>query len=215
MKSKSVINQTIGLYSNLFWKNIFAKIRFWDAPYVELEKIIPQKGKIIDLGCGDGIFANFLALSSQDRDIIGIEKNKNRIKDADKKLKNTKFFYGDITKKEIPQADVIILIHVLHHLNSFKDQEKLIEICRKKLKKNGRLILAEIEPEWSIKFFTTWFTDHFLVAWLFENKLYQPIYFRTGKDWIVLTKKIGFNSRYKKLDKGKPFSHSLIDCTLN
>lgn len=204
------IKQTISLYSDSFWKNIFSYIRFWDAPYVELEQIIPKKGKVIDLGCGEGIFANFLAISSSKRQIYGVELDKNRVKHANKKIKNTKFINGDITKESIPKADAIILIHVLHHLNSLDEQEELLKKCIKKLSKNGSLVIAEIEPNGSLKYFTTWFTDHFLVPWLFEKRFYSEIYFRKAKEWKSLLKKLGYKSQIVLADQGKPFSHVIL-----
>jgi len=60
-----VVNKIIGLYQDGGFTGIFAKIRFWDAPYIEMEKMIAKRGNIVDLGCGDGIFANFLTLKSK------------------------------------------------------------------------------------------------------------------------------------------------------
>lgn len=201
------IKKLISLYKN----NKFLKIRFWDAPYLEVESFIPQKGFIIDLGCGDGFFANYLALASKNRDICGIEINRIRIKDANKGLKNTKFINGDITKKEIPKADAILLFHVLHHLNSYSQQEKLLKKCLQKIKKGGKLLIIEVEPKISYKYLLAWLVDHFLVPWIFDKKLYSPIYFRNNKEWINLINNIGFKSRVYNLEKEKPFPHILIE----
>src|SRR5438552_3620639 len=97
MNIYEAITETIDLYSTFRWKSFFSKIRFWDAPYVEVEKLIPKKGKIVDLGCGEGIFTNFLALSSSKRNIIGIELDKKRIEEANRGLKNASFKFGDAT----------------------------------------------------------------------------------------------------------------------
>lgn len=206
------VGQTIKLYSGLGWKSLFAKIRFWDAPYLELEALVPKTGKIIDLGCGDGIFANFLALASSGREVYGIEINKSRIKDANRGIKNTKFLHGDITQRDIPYADAVVLVHVLHHLSSFSEQEKMIRKCKSKLKKRGKLIIAEAEPKFSLKFFITWFTDHFLVPWVFESELYSPIFFRKGKGWKILLENLGFSCQVIAVEKRKPFTHIILDC---
>lgn len=209
--SKLNNNDNILKLISLYQNNNFLKIRFWDAPYLEVESFIPQKGFIIDLGCGDGFFANLLAITSKHRNVYGIELNKTRIKDADKGLQNTKFINGDITKKEIPDADVIILFHVLHHLNSYEQQEKLLKKCLQKIKRGGKLLIVEVEPKISYKYLLAWLVDHFLVSWIFDKKLYSPIYFRNSKEWINLTNSIGFNSKVFNLEKEKPFSHVLIE----
>lgn len=206
------VNKTINLYQNNGFAGTFAKIRFWDAPYIEMEKMIVKKGNIVDLGCGDGIFANFLALKSKKRKIFGVEISKERLARADKGIPNTKFLVGDVTKLNIPKADTILLVHVLHHLLSYSAQEELLYAIKSKLKKGGQLLIAEVKPSWSFKYLVTWFVDHFLVPWLFEKRFYSPIYFRKTEDWVKLFKKMGLTCKTIKAAKDKPFTHILFDC---
>lgn len=205
------IKKLISLYQN----NKFLKIRFWDAPYLEVESFIPRKGSIIDLGCGDGFFANYLAIASKNRNVYGMELNKSRIKDADKGLKNTKFLVGDVTKKSFPKADIVLLFHVLHHLNSYSQQEKLLKECSGKIKNGGKLLIVEVEPKISYKYLLAWLVDHFLVSWIFEKKIYSPIYFRNSRDWINITNNLGFKTAIYNLEKNKPFTHILIEAKKN
>jgi len=65
--------------------------------------------------------------------------DRNRLKVANRGLPNTKFILGDANKADIPKADAIVLVHLLHHLDSFGKQETLIKECRLKLRKNGKL----------------------------------------------------------------------------
>lgn len=212
MKNNQVVDQVINLYSDSFWKKIFSRIRFWDAPYLEVEKLIPKKGSILDLGCGEGFFANFLALSSPDRSILGVDVDKKRIDLAQKGLKNTRFILGDVTKKEIPRADCIVMFHLLHHLPSFADQEVLLKKSARKLKKKGRLIIIEALPDFSLKFFLGLLTDLFLVPWLFERKLYSKIFYRTKDQWVRLLTEIDFTVSTITAQKGMPFSHIILIC---
>jgi len=174
MDNTEIKNKTIALYKDSGWKKFFAHIRFWDAPLTELERYIPKSGTIIELGCGDGILSNYLALSSKDRKVIGIDIDKKRIKEANKKLSNTKFVLGDIRKSEIPDADTIVISHVLHHFSSFEEQEKVINHCYKKLKKNGKLIIMEILVKNNLKYLNGWIFDHFLVPIFFEKRAGRP-----------------------------------------
>lgn len=202
------VNQTVLLYP----ENKFIKIRFWDAPYLEVEKLIPKRGKIVELGCGEGIFSNFLALASPERKIIGVEINKNRLKIANRRLKNTFFEFGDAVNYRIPSSDCIILFHLLHHLKSYQDQEKLIRNCIQSLKKQGKLLIVEVDVKFSLKYFISWFTDCFLVAWIFEKKFNSTIFFRNRSQWSSLTKDLGLSCRIISAEKGKPFSHVIFSC---
>ncbi len=212
MKNDILAKKTINLYSGLGWKSLFARIRLWDAPYKQVEEIVPKKGVIIDLGCGEGLFSNYLALGSKKRKIFGVDVDKNRIKHAGRGLPNTQFVLGDVNKTKIPAADAIILMHLLHHLGSFKEQGKLLRKCWSKLRNKGKLVIIEIEPKASLKYFIVFLVDHFLVAWLFEKKVYSAIYFRKKSEWFTLLNNIGFKVNSYPADKNKPFPHIIFEC---
>lgn len=202
----------IKLYSNGTYTRVFSRIRFWDAPYEQVEKLIPKTGRILELGCGEGLFSNFIALSSSSRKVQGIEIDKVRFKNADKSIKNASFLQGDITKIAIPKVDVIVLFHVLHHLRSYSAQSILLSRCASSLQKKGTFIIVEVEPQLSLKYATTWFTDHFLVPWLFEKRFYSPIFFRSANDWKEELSNLGFEVKVKRYQKGMPFSHIVYEC---
>lgn len=215
------INETIfyrkleALYQKSGFSADFVKIRFWDAPLEKVEKLLPKRGHIVELGCGEGMGSNYFAICSSSREILGVDLDRRRIEQAYKGLKNTKFLYGDITKINIPSADSILLVHVLHHLTSYEKQEQLLKMIKSKLKKRGQLLIVEVEPKFSWKYFLAWFTDHFIVAWLFEKRLYSPIYFRKAVEWRKILVGLGYSCKIINADKSKPFSHVVIDCRIN
>lgn len=211
MRGKEAIKETISLYKISGWKKWFVKIRFWDAPFLEVERLVPKEGKIVDLGCGEGLFTNLLALSSSQSQIIGIEIDENRIRQADHGIRNVRFEKGDVTNIKIPRADCIIMFHLLHHLNSFEAQEKLIKKCAEALKKNGRLIIVEVAEQPILKHALSWLTDAFVVPILFEKKLFNMSFFyRTEKGWKELFTKYRLRVQTKQAHKGKPFSHVIF-----
>lgn len=205
--------RTIGLYHYLGWKRIFAKIRFWDAPFAKVEKMVPKNGLIVDLGCGEGIFSNYLAASSNKRRVLGIELNKKRVGQADRGLKNVAFRQGDVLATHLPSCDTIILFHLLHHLLSRADQEKLIKKCKLALKNGGKLIVVEVDVKPTFKYLVSWLTDHFVVPLLFEGKLFESkTYFRKKEEWIKVLRENGFTCKMVSAEEGKPFTHVIFNC---
>ncbi len=140
------------LYSGLGWPTVFTKIRFWTGSFVQLEKMIPKSGKVLDLGCGYGILSNYIALCSSKRKIIGVDTDLGKIKFADRGIANASFSIGDATKMKLKNLDCIILHDVLHHLDSFQQQQKLIEDCKDMLSKKGMLLIVEVDksPLWKL-----------------------------------------------------------------
>lgn len=197
---KNFVVKTKELYRGLGWPSLFTYIRFFTAPFEVIEKLIPQQGLIIDLGCGYGIFSNYLGLAGSKRQVLGIDLDKKKIKFANRGVNNVKFFCQDITKIELKKTDIILLIHVLHHLNSFKEQEKLLLACRKKLAERGKIIIAEVDKNPVFKYILGWLTDHFLY-------LGDRIYYRFPDQFVPLFTKLGFKNKVIKASQNKPFAH--------
>lgn len=208
-----LVNKAINLYSKSGWKSIFAKLRFWYAPYIEVEELIPVSGTVVDLGCGEGIFSNYIGLVSKQRKVIGIEIGKNRIKIADHGIPNVSFMNADITKIDLPQSDAIICFQLLHHLKSYEIQGELIEKCIKYLNKGGKIIIDEIRVDYTPRYWLTWIADHFLVPLFFEKRLYSPILFRTVFAWKKLLEKKGLNCNIIiPNETNRPFTNVIFEC---
>lgn len=208
------LKKAVSLYEKDGFGKLFSQIRSWDAPYEVLEKIVPKKGEILDLGCGDGLLVNYLALSSPKRKITGIELNSDRIEIADKGIKNARFLRGDILTKKYPKADSVILAHVLHHLPSFASQEKVLEKLSGILKKKNKLIILEIDNKPLLKYFFSIIVDSVVVPILFEGKVFATkLFYRTSSEWQRLLEELGFSVEVKSTHRGMPFSHILIEAT--
>lgn len=213
MSSKSVIAHTISLYQKSGWKSFFAKGRFWYAPFQEVEQLLPKEGTIIDLGCGEGIFTNFIGLSSPKRHVLGIEIDPQRFQLTHRGVKNVTFQLADITKAKVPKANAIILFHVLHHLHTYEEQEQVLKTCVNHLQPQGKIIIVEIFVRPTIQYVLSWITDHLLVAWFFEKRFYSPILFRNVSDWKSLLKISGlFCTIIFPKGLGKPFSNIIFVC---
>ena len=126
------IHKFLTLYNSVFFY-LYHLLKILLIPYLKIEKIVPKKGLIIDLGCSYGLLTNILYFN-KNRKLIGLDYNKNRIKKAFVGLKNTEYKAKDISKVSIPKVDCILLVHVLHHVDQRK-QISIINEC-KKIKKN-------------------------------------------------------------------------------
>ena len=90
-------------------------------------------GKILDIGCGYGWLLSVLNKNKWKR--YGVEINYDCHKIA---KKNMDFIFDDINKVKNNTFDVVTLIHVIEHI---KNPIKFLQIIKKKLRKNGVLII--------------------------------------------------------------------------
>lgn len=166
----------------------YAYLRFWEDIRMErIEKMLPKKGIIIDLGCAYGIFANYIASIQPERKVYGFEFDKEKItvakEIANRALINNVFLKtSNITKTDIFSAEAIIIMHVLHHLKSFDEQEKLLKDCIGKLKKGGVLIIDEVDRNYSLRYFLALLTDNLLY-------LGDCFYYRSKQDMLSMLSK--------------------------
>lgn len=170
-------------------KSIICILRLLILPFWKINNILPKNGSIIDIGCGAGIMSNYLALSSSERKILGVDLSKSRILSAKKsigKRKNIEFKLGDATKMMIEKYDNYLLVDVLHHI-PFPDQQKLLSLLSKKLKKNSLLVIKEVDRSNRLPF---------LFGHFWEKILYprEQINVRTKKEWIKIFTKLNLKS---------------------
>lgn len=206
--------QAIKLYAGNPWEAFLSKFKFWEEPYEVVEKMLPIGGVILDLGCGEGLLSNYLAIASVKRKIIGIEIEKERLRRAKKGIENAFFSVGDIIDVPYPKADAVVLFHVLHHLPGRDAQEKVLEKAKNSLEKKGKLVIVEVHVKPTIKYIAAWIADHFLVPWVFEKRFCTPAYFRKERDWKTLFRKMGFKIKTTEETSGRPFPNIIFECTI-
>lgn len=210
-----IIGKIIDLYGSSQFSSQFVKIRFWDSPYLEVEKFVAKKGTILELGCGEGIFSNFLAFKSAGRQVLGIDLDRERIREADRGLINTKFKFGNATKVKLDKFDSIILFHLLHHLKNYKEQVDVIKKCTESLNKNGQLIIVEVDIKFTFKYVVSWVVDCLIVPWLFERCFFTPVHYLGKNEWGKILKDQGLKYKVHTLEKGKPFTHVVFEAYRN
>ena len=108
-------------------------------------RLIPEKGDILDLGCGYGYISYMLMLTSGSRTITGVDHDKQKITvAANGYLKNERitFIHADITKYPVTPKDAFLLGDVLHYL-THPQQESLIACCMRNLKPGGVILIRE------------------------------------------------------------------------
>lgn len=203
-----VLLETISRYRSHKALQLFAYLRSYHANYEAIEKQIPSSGVIVDVGCGHGMFANYLGLKSSARSVIGLEINQRKLSNAPRGVPNVLFENKPLEAFEKKSADAVIFYHVLHHLSGYDHQEKLIETALSVLNPRGKLIIVEIEkrPRW--KFILCWFVDHALY-------LGDRIYFRFKEDMLNLLKnKFRLNVSHFMCDRQSPLPHIAYIATL-
>jgi len=205
---KRIPQKLFDLYSDqgagVIW---YVRLRWALCPFEQIARRVPLQGTIVDVGCGYGLLSNLLALTSEERDVIGIDLYPKRIRIAQRTVKgrkNIKFLLEDANCLRVGKCDVFVMSDFLHHL-SYRHQEELLVLCYQKLSKNGLLIVEEVDdkPYWKYQF-------NVIVDGLLN--LGHKIYFRNSSEYLKLLSTIGFQVKTEMAHKGLPLSDILYLC---
>ena len=128
----------------------YAKIKLsLEDNYTIFHQLVPEKGTVLDLGCGYGFLCYMLSFTSPDRKITGVDYDEEKILTAlhgYSKTDNMNFIHADITTYSLDQYDTIIISDVLHYL----EPNRQIEVLRKAFKAlnpGGRIIVRDANAE--------------------------------------------------------------------
>jgi 2-polyprenyl-6-hydroxyphenyl methylase/3-demethylubiquinone-9 3-methyltransferase len=183
---------------------------------IELNKFVPLRGTIIEIGCGFGLLSNILAISSSDRMVRGIDISEKRIIAAAKTIKNRKNIKfirasADSGIKE-NENNAIVICDTLY-LFSHNKQKELLELCHGKLVRNGVLLIKDVaqKPFW--KFWVVLFQEMIIVRFLkFTFSEEKRLFFRHVSDYEYLLKGMGFDVEIKRMDRRYLCPHVAYIC---
>lgn len=196
------------LYSVLGWKmSFYARWRWRLCVFETIEHFITKSARVVDIGCGYGLLANYISSKSEERQVLGLDGSKRRIemaKGAGQDIKNVTFAVKDISNIELDNFDVAIMSDFLHHL-SFDCQKRLLDKIASNLKSGSRLIILEVDrkPWW--KYLVNLFVDHIL-------NVGKRICYRTKVEWIKILQELGFTVESFPADKNLPLADVLFIC---
>lgn len=193
---------------------LFELIRSALCPFDQIETYVPKKGKILDLGCGHGIFCRLLIKRSPSRRVLGIDPQLAKINIATRAvngMKNIEFKKGvleDITKFKF---DCITIIDVLYLLSPSK-KTTLLKRVKKLLKPKGYLVLVEVSSKPSFLYNLIKLEEYIMVKiFQYTYSDTKNLYFQSDNNYLKLLKKTGFkNIRFKKIQGLSPYPKHIL-----
>lgn len=144
---KRLINQFLYKGPVIEW---YGKIKIsLEKNYNYFNDLIPRDAGIVDIGCGYGFLSHMLCMVSDKRRILGLDYDGDKIaiaRQIETSMDRVRFEEADILNYELPDADVFLLLDVLHYLPAaFHGQ--VLEKCMQKLNRNGMIIIRDADVE--------------------------------------------------------------------
>ena len=132
---------------------IHVRTRWRSCPFEAVTAAVPVEGRILDLGCGHGLFTLHLALGSATRALVGVDIDGDKLEVAKAAASScapdVEFRLG--TAEEVPAGpwDAVTVLDVLYLLDA-EEQRRIVTDAAHQLAPGGVLVIKEMSrtPRW-------------------------------------------------------------------
>ncbi len=187
--------------------------RFWILRQRFLDEVgqyLPRRGRVLDLGCGFGLFSLYYASVRPGIEIEGIDLNARRIATARKAanrlgLQNVRYDVRNAMDFRADTSfDAAYMLDIVHHIPS-ETVRPLLEQLAKALPTGGRLVIKDVDarPAWK-----RWFT-HALDKVMDPG---TPVRYWDGEELQQLLERTGFTVYRHLMVDFLPYPHILYVC---
>jgi 2-polyprenyl-3-methyl-5-hydroxy-6-metoxy-1,4-benzoquinol methylase len=161
--------------------------------YTLVNNYVPREASIVDIGCGYGMMSYMLCLTSEKRNILGIDYDSEKIELAENcllKNERIRFVAADAITFDVADTDVFLLSDVLHYMPEDK-QDQLLKRCIAHLNPGGSIIIRDADKDLQKRHIGTRYTEFFSTHFGYNKALNKQLYFFSGKKIIALAKQHG------------------------
>jgi 2-polyprenyl-6-hydroxyphenyl methylase/3-demethylubiquinone-9 3-methyltransferase len=133
----------------------FVLARHLLAPLARVLAAVPPRGRLLDVGCGHGLFANAAALGSPERQVLGVDPSGAKIavaRSSSAGLPNIRYLQGTIQEVAEHGFDAVTILDVLYLL-PIEEKLAVLRACRERISPDGVLIVKtnDTRPPWKYR----------------------------------------------------------------
>ena len=195
---------------------------------IERGLIGERRGRVVDIGCGQGLFVSLLsAMSAMQAQAgewplnwpatpstvryTGIELMPKDVARAEASVGHLqpepRFVCADMCTAKLPPSDLVVILDVLHYVD-LEAQEGVLRRVRDALQPGGRLLLRIGDADSLRGFAISQWVDRTVTR--IRGHRVSPTWGRPLKDWMALLERLGFSAQSIPMSEGTPFANVLL-----
>lgn len=186
-------------------------IRWWSAPFPAIARALPASGRIVEIGCGHGLFSAYAALDAPGRELTGVDIDQQKIRHAQAAGSRTeRLSFAHAPSGAVPEGpwDAAVFVDVLYLLPAAEQRRLLVETVGR-LAPGGTLVVKEMgtEPAWKVRWNTVQETLSVKVLRITEGSSFDFVPPATMASWL---EELGLEVELRRLDRHRVHAHHLL-----
>ena len=189
-------------------------VRWLSCPFPPIVAVLPTSGRVLEVGCGHGLFSQYLARRSPGLEVHGVDIDPGKIAVAasSEPVPGRRLQFAVSGSGAIPDGpwDAVVLVDVLYLLDAAA-QRALLESCAKVLTPGGVLVVKDMatRPRWKARWNEV---QEMLAVRVLKITAGSPEFVFTEPEerarWLVAA---GLRDvRARRLDRGRLHPHHLL-----
>jgi len=199
---------------------LHTRLRWWWCPFPVIEAAVPDAGDVLEVGCGHGLLALYLALASPKRRVVGVDIDSAKIAEADEAAGRLRPDEANVAFRAVEAGwvpdgewDAVVVADVLYLLPE-AEQRTLLTAAASTLRPGGVLAVKEmgLTPRWKL----TWNrAQETLATRVFRvtDSVGSGLTFTAPERMASWLSENGLGVEHRAIDHGYPWPHHLIVAT--
>lgn len=149
-------SDVLALYRAEPWRTrLHTGVRWRTCPFQAVSQVVPPAGRVLEIGCGHGLFSALLALQSEGREVVGTDVDGDKIQTASRAaagVANLRFDPAEPGHLPAGPWDAICIIDVLYLIDR-AGERALVEAAAASLAPGGVVVVKEMatSPRWKFR----------------------------------------------------------------